>query len=347
MLKRDPLMLQEAREAPTVTERLLRANTRAVKQVAEACAARQPTHVVTVARGSSDHAATFLKYAFETQLGLPVSSAAPSITSIYHRPLKLAGALVLAVSQSGLSPDVVETVEAARMGGALTVAIVNRESSPLAEAAEFVLPLHAGYEGAVAATKTYLASLVAGLQLADELAPDPLLQAALARLPAVLDRALDLEEAARARAERYRFAQSMIVLGRGPHYGVAQESAHKLKETTGIHSEAYSAAEFMHGPLRIIAPGYPVIAFQSRDEAAALTLEAYQALEERGADMLLIGADADLNPAVRMVTPETGHRLTDPVVSALAFYLLTAHVALARGLDPDNPPFLRKVTLTR
>lgn len=340
-------MLQETREAPEVTRRLLRENAEVAREVARAILARPPRFAVTVARGSSDHAANILKYALETQLGLPVAGAAPSITTVYGQKLQLDGALVLAVSQSGASPDVVETVAAARAAGALTVALVNQTGSDLASAAEFVLPLRAGEEQAVAATKSFVASLVAGLQLIAYLKPDAELDRALGRLPEMLQAALEVEPTARERAERYRYARQMVVLGRGLHFGVALEAALKLKETCAILAEAYSSAEFAHGPVRIVESGFPIVAFQSRDAAAPHTLETYQGLEQKGAELLLIGADAPLSAPVRLLTPPTGHRLTDPLASVLALYLLAGHLALARGLDPDAPPSLHKVTRTR
>ena len=343
----EPHMLREIREAPAVIERLLRANDKPARKIATAIRARNRRFGMTVARGSSDHAATHLKYAFETHLGLPIASAAPSVTTHYGRHLRVDGALVIAISQSGASPDVVETVTAARESGALTVALVNRVDSPLANAAEFVLPLHAGEEQAVAATKSFLASLAAGVQLLAHLRLDLNLTRALERLPETLTDALALETLARLRAERYRYATSMTVLGRGLHHGVAQEAALKLKETSGIHAEAFSSAEFAHGPVRILQPGHPVLAYHARDATTSTTLGAFDDLIRRGAEVTLIGADAPLTAPVRLLTPPTGHALTDPITSALATYLLTAHLALTRGQNPDAPPTLSKVTLTR
>ncbi|PYE52777.1 SIS domain-containing protein [Deinococcus yavapaiensis] len=343
----DPWMLREAREIPDVTARQLERQEAVIQRLADIVRERSPRFVVTIARGASDHAATFLKYSIETHLGLPVSAAAPSVTTVYRRALKLDGALVIAVSQSGASPDVVEPLQAARHAGATTLAIVNVEDSPLARAAEFVLPMYAAEERAVTATKSYVASLTAGLNLLSHLQPDASLRGALTRLPDVLRDALALEEHARDRAERYRFATSMMILARGLHFGVALESALKLKETSGVLAEAYSSAEFAHGPTRVIEAGFPVVAFQSRDAAAPLTLAAYEQLIEKGAELLLIGDDVPLPSPVRLVTPPSGHPLTDPLASVLALYFFAAHLALARGLDPDSPPSLQKVTLTR
>lgn len=339
----EPLMLRETREAPHVVRRLLTENREAVARLAAAIRGRRPAYAVTIARGSSDHACTVLKYVLETQLSLPVASLGPSVHTLYGARLDLAGALVIAISQSGASPDVVENVRAARESGALTVALVNVEGSPLAEAAEFVLPLRCGPEQAVAATKSYLASLCALLPVVAELTGDEALGDALDALPERLTRTLDLEGQARELAGRYRFADNLLVLARGYHYGAAQEAALKLKETCGIHAEAYSAAEFSHGPKRLLAEGLPLLGFASADAAWDATRQAYDDLRAAGADLRLLGPQAGAD----LPTPTGGHPLTDPVTSTLAFYLFAAHLALGRGLDPDQPPLLSKVTKTR
>ena len=338
----DPLMLREAREAPEVIARQLAQNAGAARELARTLSERRPPYAVTLARGSSDHACTVLKYALETHLSLPVASLGPSVHTLYGTRLDLGGALVMAVSQSGASPDVVENVRMAREAGALTVALVNVEGSELAQAAEFVLPLRCGEERAVAATKSYLASLTALLPVMAHLNPDGGLMDALHGLPDALRRTLDLEDAARALAGRYAFAQNLLVLARGLHYGVAQEAALKLKETCGIHAEAYSAAEFSHGPKRLLAEGLPLLGFAPADAAAAATRAAYADLRAAGADLRTLGPAAGST-----LTTPTGHALTDPVPSALAFYLFAGHLALGRGLDPDAPPLLSKVTRTR
>ncbi|WP_272977029.1 SIS domain-containing protein [Deinococcus geothermalis] len=343
MTSPDPLMLQEAREAPQVVRRQLRENAETVRALAAALRRRRLPYAVTVARGSSDHACTVLKYALETQLALPVASLGPSVHTLYGAQLDLRGALVIAVSQSGASPDVVENVRMARTGGATTIALVNVEGSDLAREAEFVLPLRCGEEKAVAATKSYLASLTALLPVIAELTGDAALTRALEALPDTLEQTLALEDRARDLAERYRFADNLLLLARGLHFGVAQEAALKLKETCGIHAEAYSAAEFSHGPKRLLAEGVPLLGFTSADAAAQATARAYADLLASGADLRTIG------PAVgsTLTTPLTKHALTDPVPSALAFYLFAGQLALHRGLDPDAPPLLSKVTKTR
>ncbi|WP_034338489.1 SIS domain-containing protein [Deinococcus misasensis] len=340
----DPLMLQETREAPQVIRRLLEQNQSRVEQLWQVIQERQPLFAVTIARGSSDHASLYLKYAIELTLGIPVASFAPSVSSVYKRTLNLQRGLVIAISQSGASPDVVESVRSAREGGAITLAITNNVDSPLAKTAEFLLPMQAGPERAVAATKSFVASAAAFLHLLAE--GDADLKEALHALPEVQEQALHLEDTLRLTADRYRYASSMVILARGPHFGIAHESALKLKETTGIHAEAYSTAEFSHGPTRIIEQGFPILAYQTRDVTHPLNEQAYQDLEARGADLLTIGASSDLKRATQIITPASAHPLLDPLVNILPFYLFSGHVALARNLNPDNPPHLKKVTLT-
>jgi len=343
MIIPDPLMLQETREAPQVIARQLRENAALSGDLAARLREHPPSYAVTIARGSSDHACTVLKYALETHLALPVASLGPSVHTLYAARLNLRGALVIAVSQSGASPDVVETVRMARQSGATTVALVNVLESDLAREAEFVLPLRCGDERAVAATKSYLASLTALLLVIANLSEDSALTAALHGLPEVLEHTLALEDDARELASRYRFASNLLVLARGLHFGVAQEAALKLKETCGIHAEAYSAAEFSHGPKRLLAEGIPILGFQSTDAAADATIHAYAELSQSGADIRTLGPFEGSS----LTTLDTRHALTNPVASALAFYLFAAHLALHRNLDPDSPPLLHKVTRTR
>lgn len=335
------LMLQECLEAPTVIRRQAQANAEAVVRLVETLRRRPPAFAATVARGSSDHACTVLKYATENCLGWPVVSISPSLYTLARTPLRLSGALVVAVSQSGASPDVVQTLRQARTDRAITVALVNVEDSELAQAAEFVLPLHCGEERAVAATKSYLASIAAFLPVLNGLNPDAALSRALDHLPERLEETLLLGPEAAQLAERYRFAENLMILARGQHYGVAQEAALKLKEICGIHAEAYSTAEFEHGPKRLLAEGVPLIGFQSSDSAAQSLVQAYAGLIASGADLRTIGP-----AATHLRTPATGHAFTDVLPSILAFYLFAERLAALLGLNPDQPALLQKVTRT-
>ncbi len=346
-MNQNPKMLQEVRESPQVVSRLLEGNHDAALNIAAAIRERNPKFAMTIARGTSDHASNFLKYALETQLGLVTASAIPSSVTIYGAKPHLEGALVVSISQSGQSPDVVGMLKTARDAGALTVAIVNAPDSPLEATAEFVLPMHAGPELAVAATKTFVSSLVAPLQVIAALIPGRELEDALTGLPAKLNVALEVEAVAQDRAERYRYAEAVVTLARGAHFPMALEMALKLKETCRLHAEAFSAAEFAHGPIILASDGLPILAFQSRDAAAAGTIQLYNDLVSRGAELVLVGdTSVNVEASVRLETPDTGHFLTDPVAAILASYLFAGHLSLARGLNPDAPRSLSKVTKT-
>ena len=238
--------------------------------------ARDPHVLVTVARGSSDHAASFLKYAVELTAGIPVASVGPSVASIYGAQLRLKGAACLAISQSGKSPDIVAMAEAARRGGALTVAITNTPASPLAAASDHTIDIMAGAEKSVAATKTFVNSALAGLALMAHATEDAALLAALEALPGHFEKAIgcDWTDARGALAS----ASSLFILGRGPSVAIANEAALKFKETCGMHAEAYSAAEVMHGPLALVTPGFPVLALAARDRSEPSMAETADAL---------------------------------------------------------------------
>ncbi|MEY4872637.1 MAG: hypothetical protein RLZZ563_1967, partial [Pseudomonadota bacterium] len=251
-------MAREVAEIPQASKRFLTESQIALRETAAAMRALDPGLIVTVARGSSDHAATYLKYAVELVAGVPVASVGPSVASVYGRPLRLGGAVCVGISQSGRSPDIVEMMRAAGVGGALSVAITNFADSPMALASAHCLPLLAGVEQSVAATKTFVTSVLAGLALVAEWQEDDALRAAVAGLPEAFEAALALDWSAL--AARLTRAQSAYVLGRGPAFAIANESALKLKETCGLHAEAYSAAEVLHGPSAIVQAGFPVLA---------------------------------------------------------------------------------------
>lgn len=336
------LMRREVREIPKAVARLLDAGGAAIREAAADARRRDPAYIATVARGSSDHACTYLKYVSELTLGLPVASIGPSVASIYKAPLRLAGSVCLCVSQSGRSPDIVEMARAARAGGALTVAVTNDAGSPLGQSAERVLALHAGPELSVAATKTFVTSAVAGLALLAEWKGDAALLAAIAALPAHLDRA--------ARADwgdlgdRLTTAQSLYTLGRGPGFAMSGEAALKFKETCLIHAENYSSAEVLHGPVSIVGQGFPVLAFAAADAAESTVVEVADALAAKGAEVFVTSDRA--GQATRLPAVRTDHPLTDPIALIVSFYAMVERVALGRGIDPDRPRHLNKVTET-
>lgn len=335
-------MAREVAEIPQAASRFLTESQPALQAAAAAMRALDPGLIVTVARGSSDHAATYLKYAVELVAGVPVASVGPSVASVYGRPLRLGGAVCVGISQSGRSPDIVEMMRAAGTGGALSVAITNFADSPMALASAHCLPLLAGVEQSVAATKTFVTSVLAGLALVAEWQEDAALRAAVAGLPEAFQAALALDwSALTARLTR---AQSAYVLGRGPAFAIANESALKLKETCGLHAEAYSAAEVLHGPSAIVQAGFPVLALAVGDAAEAGVVQTAERLAAQGADVFITGSRA----AGAVTLPMVGglHPLVAPLVLTVAFYNFVEALAWRRGFDPDTPPHLRKVTET-
>lgn len=335
-------MALEIAEIPQVAARFLAQTTPQIAATAEALRRTDPRLVVTVARGSSDHAATYLKYAIELLCGIPVASVGPSVASIYHRPLRLQNAVCIGISQSGKSPDIVEMMTAARLGGALTVALTNTSGSPLSLASTHCLPLAAGEEQAVAATKTFVASVLAGLTLIAEWQQDHTLRDAIARLPDAFAQALALEWEPLAR--RLVRASQAFVLGRGPGFAIAAEMALKFKETCGIHAESYSAAEVLHGPAAIVQDRFPVLALTVEDAARDHIIATAERLAKQGADVFITGAGAEQAVSLPAVAPL--HPLVDPLVKIVTFYAFVEALARRRGFDPDTPPYLRKVTQT-
>ncbi|HKQ95632.1 MAG TPA: SIS domain-containing protein [Aestuariivirgaceae bacterium] len=335
-------MARETMEASDAVGRGLEANAAALADLARRLAAKPPAVVVTSARGSSDHAASYLKYLVEILIGIPCSSMGASVVSIYEAPLKVQDALVLTVSQSGRSPDIVAFQDAARRRGGLTVAIVNDGQSPLAQGADICLPLLAGRETSVAATKSFIASLAVAAALVAAWSDDKTLGRAVASLPDTLDRAQAYRWAA---AEPVLTkARSLYMLGRGPAFPIAQEAALKLKETSGLHAEAYSSAEVMHGPLELVGEAFPVVVFSPDDAARQTTTDTMARLRKTGAHVMAVepGEASD----ERLAYPPTGHPFVDPIAMVQVFYRLADTVARARGHDPDRPRWLSKVTET-
>ena len=337
-------MASEIAEAGAVVRRQLAANAASTAELAAGLRARKPPFVVTIARGSSDHAALYLKHLVELKVALACASLAPSIASLYHAPLRLGDAVAIAISQSGRSPDIVAMQSAAKDARAVTIALVNEEDSPLARDAEAVAPLHAGMERSVAATKSMIAALVAGASLVAHWSEDRELLAALLKLPSVLDASSAAPPSAMT-VETLAKASSLFVIGRGATLAVAAEAALKLKETSAIHAEAFSSAEVLHGPAGVIGPGFPILAFAPADAARQGFFETVDRLASFGAAPLLV----DCAPHPRwqtIVALDGGHPLLTPIVALHAFYQAAEATARRRGRDPDQPPHLMKVTET-
>lgn len=340
----------EIHEQPAVLQRLLEGQAASIRAVAERVRARGIRTVFLAARGSSDNAGLYAKYVWGIHNGLPIALAAPSLFSVYRRPPDVADSLVVGISQSGRSPDIVAVVEEGRRQGADTLAIVNAPDSPLAKAAASVIDISAGEERAVAATKTYTAQLMAVAMFSAALAGDQRRWEELARVPAAVARVLDGEPEVAARAERYRFMNHCAVLGRGFNYATAFEWALKLKELTYVVAEPYSSADFQHGPMALLERGFPVLAAVPDgavfdDGLALLTGMVHDRLIEL---VVLSDREEALQLAHTPVRLPGGiPEWLTPIVTVVAAQLFCLHLTGAKGLDPESPRGLNKVTLTR
>jgi glucosamine--fructose-6-phosphate aminotransferase (isomerizing) len=305
--------------------------------------AQRPRFIMTCARGSSAHAAKFVKHLFERHLGIPVAAAAPNIATQYRRALGLNNQFFLSISQSGRSDDLIETTIMARKAGALTAALVNDIDSPLARAAELVLPLCAGPELSVAATKSFIASLAALLRIAAAWTDDAALLEACARLPDRLAAAIALDWSAA--LSPLAAATSVVTIGRGPTFAIACEAALKLKETCELHAEAFSAAEFRHGPIALVEPTFPVLLFNPNDEAAAGFFDLAGELRRIGGCVLMTQSEGKGSGALPTLAAD--HPDADAICLIQSFYGLLMKLAERRGTDVERPRHLQKVTRTR
>jgi len=344
-------MAADIAEQPEVYERLLSAeHAAAIEVVARQIAERRPRHVVFTARGTSDHAALYAAYLVEIRLGIPAGLASPSSVTVYGARPDLRDALVVGVSQSGGSSDLVEVVRAARDTGALTLAVTNNPDSPLSGAAELHVDVAAGHERAVAATKTYTAELLALLMLVEGI------RTGSGVLPADERRALDelpglaaglLDDPTPADiAGRYRFAARVVTTGRGYAYPTAREAALKLMETSYLPALAFSGADLLHGPLAMTAPDVPVLAVVGDGPAGAAMREVVTRLDQRRADVVAIGPSPIDGVPLRLATPSVDERYA-PLLDIVPLQRLALALALGRGEDPDAPRGLSKVTITR
>jgi glucosamine--fructose-6-phosphate aminotransferase (isomerizing) len=335
-------MRQEIDEIPDAAARLLSQSAASLREAGAALRAKDPAFLITIARGSSDHAAHFLKYAIEQTAGRAVASIGPSLASIYGRSLKLDQAAAISISQSGKSPDIVALAESAAQSGALTISLTNTLPSPLSEASSHPIDINAGPELAVAATKSFFNSVLAGLAVLAEWTMDKDLQTCIAGLPEKLRKAtaLNWQELMDELGE----AESLYMLGRGPSLAIAGEAALKFKETSEMHAEAYSSAEVLHGPVALVGRRFPVVTFAARDAALASVRETADALAAKGA-LAFITADGAAS-ARRLPFVETGHPLTDALALIVPFYGFVEAWSRSRGFNPDAPPALKKVTET-
>jgi glutamine---fructose-6-phosphate transaminase (isomerizing) len=336
-------MTAEALEAADVVRHQADVLDRPIQDLVARLRRIRPRLVLTCARGSSGHAALFGKGLIERHLAIPVADAAPSVVSVYRRGLRVDGQVFIAISQSGRSLDLVESAVSARDCGALTIAIVNDTESPLASASEIVLPLTAGKESSVAATKTFIASLAVLLRLVAYWSGDLAMTAALKTLPRRLSDAAQLDWSNA--LDTLSQAKSLAVLGRGPTFSIAEEVGLKLKEVCQIHAEAYSGSDFQHGPIALVSRDYPVLILMPNDEAR-------QELSILAADLcqksrvVFVTGDA-IRDAARLQTLSPEQPDADAICLIQTFYRFVARLADRLGLDADQPRHLQKVTRTR
>ncbi|GAA2400682.1 SIS domain-containing protein [Streptomyces glaucosporus] len=342
------IMAGEMAEQPAVLRRILGEGAPRIREVAERIAARRPRFVLLTARGTSDNAALYAKYLLEILLGRPCGLTSMSTTTAYGARQDLTDCLVVAVSQSGGSPDLVASTRAAREAGAVTLAVTNNPGSPLAEACEFHIDILAGPERALPATKTYTAELLSLYLLVEGLRGGDGTAAAKA-LPDLAESVLARQDEVRRLAARYRFAERMVITSRGYGYPTAKEAALKLMETSYIPALSYSGADLLHGPLAMVDNVSPVIAIVTDGKGGRALQPVLDRLKDRGADLVVIGPEqqvADASAGFVLPTEGVAEEL-QPVLEILPLQMLAHEVTLARGQDPDAPRALAKVTETR
>jgi glucosamine--fructose-6-phosphate aminotransferase (isomerizing) len=327
------IMAKEAAEAPSIIKQQLLHNAALCQQIGETIRSANPHFVYIIGRGSSDHAGVFAKYLIEVELGIPVCSAAPSVSSLFKQQLQLKHALVICISQSGRSHDILAQAKAAQASGATCIALVNDESSPLAQLADAVVPLRAGEEKAVAATKSYLATLSAILQLVGSWAQSAEILNALELLPEQLQKTV--EAPSQLSLNFVKPLRNCVVLGRAFGYAISREIALKLKEVCAIHAEAFSSAEFLHGPAALVSKQLAIVDIDLMDETSQAHREQLAEMKKRGANIIqLTGLAEHVHPRVA------------PLTILQRFYLDVEHISVAMGYNPDAPEGLNKVTQT-
>jgi glucosamine--fructose-6-phosphate aminotransferase (isomerizing) len=341
------ILRKEIHEQPEVVARFFEAEDQPVRELVERLRGTFQ-YVVIAARGTSDNAARYAKYLFGAQNRIPVALATPSLFTLYDRPPQMSGALVIGISQSGQSPDIIAVLEEARDQRQSTLAITNDPDSPLARVAGDVIALHAGPEKAVAATKTYTASIMAFALLSSHLQEDTLRHETLQRMPTLVEKTLVENANVVELAERYRSIEHCIVIGRGFNYATAFEVSLKIKELTRVVAEPYSSADFYHGPIAVVKEGFPVLLIAPSGEVLGNIRALAERLEELQAELLVISDEPTLlsRAAVAMPLQVNVPEWISPLLTVLPGQLYSLGLAQARGLDPDHPLGLTKITET-
>lgn len=339
-------MAAEIASIPNLTSQLIKNGRGITEHIGELLRQQNPNVVTTIARGSSDHASSYLKYAIELLMGIPVSSTGPSISSVYGGSMNLKNAASFAISQSGESPDIIAMSNTAKVGGSLLLSLTNNSTSPLALLSDQNINIGAGPELSVAATKTFVLSIVAGLMVIAQWKQDEELLSAIQALPASFEKALhcDWSNLTNHIASNSNQKQSLYVLGRGPSSAIAQECALKFKETCQLHAEAFSSAEVLHGPVSIAQKGFTVLALASNDASNQSVIDACLQIADQGVNVFVTAPEQPKINSIRSV--QTQHPITGPLVQVVSFYSFIEQLSRKLGLNPDTPPHLNKVTET-
>ncbi len=343
-------MIREIKEQPEVLTGCIQKNTLLIKEIVNQIKTKKIESVLIAARGTSDHAGIYGKYIIEHQLGIPVALAAPSILTIYKRSLKLENTMVIGISQSGKAEDVLEVIKSAKAQGALSLSITNDCDSPLAKDADFHLFADAGLEKSVAATKTFTAQMMLLAVLAAEWAQNSDFVDELSKVPENVIKVIALEDMIEDKAQRYRYMEDCFVLARGINYPAALEGALKIQETTYVRAKGYAISDFHHGPFAMVEQGTPVIVFAPDGESLNDAKEMVEKLNTAGAEIILVTNRSDeFNEDVEIVfeMPETSNDLISPFYNVVWAQIFACKLAQAKGLNPDAPRGLKKVTITR
>lgn len=343
------LMWQEIMEQPKILENCLGLNQKTINAIVARLKEKNVDNVIIAARGTSDHAGIYGKYIIEIKKGIPVSLAAPSVFTIYEGNVNMANSLVIAISQSGRAADALEVIKSARQQGATTVSITNFEDSPLAVESEYHLFCGAGLEKSVAATKTFTSQVYLLALLVAAWSQDEGFKKELSEVPTLLNKTLDLSEQIKNRVGRYRFMNECFVLARGTNYAIALESALKIQETTYVRAKGYAISDFHHGPFAMISEHMPVIVFAPKCQSLKDSKEMLVKLRNAGADILVVSNDPETLTMgeCSIQIPDVSNDFITPFINALVAQMFACELSILRGLNPDAPRGLSKVTYTR
>jgi len=342
-------MLEEIREQPVALERCIRENTEAIKKIIEEINKQDIQWIYIAARGTSNHASIYGKYIIESELGIPVALAAPSVFTLYNRTLKFKNSLVIAVSQSGKAADALEVIRSANKQNALTVSITNSPDSPLAVESKYHLCCSAGPEKSVAATKTFTTEMMLFAQLTAEWAKNSTMSKNLSLVPERVSGILENSSVIESFVPRYRFMNECFVLSRGTNYAIALESALKIQETTYSRAKAFAVSDFQHGPIAMIDRNIPVIIYAPNGPSFGDTAAIINKLTENNIELIVISNDENAlsKGTSSFAIPQTNDDIVSPFYNAVVAQLFACNLSLAKGLNPDSPRMLQKVTVTK